>query len=138
MSAINKRFHTSGLAEIFEAADIISECSLDQAVCGKHFNRSIRCLTLIHALTNLTAKCHNENTTTRLFLDERGVQDLYICITEFDYDSFDLSYPTLRSLQSRMIASDGLVADFNTSHSDGESVVQSFFKEWMSNDSTVI
>ena len=64
MSAINKRFHASGLAEIFVAADIISECSVDKALCGEHFNRSIRCLTLIHSLVNLIviegSKCHNE------------------------------------------------------------------------------
>ena len=87
----------------------------------------------LHALANLTegAKCHKENTTTRPLLDERGVQDLDNCITEFDCDPFDLSNPTLRSLQSGMIAPDELVADFNAAHSNGESLVQSFFKEWM-------
>ena len=39
----------------------------------------------LHALANLTegAKCHKENTTTRVLLDQRGVQDLDNCITEF-------------------------------------------------------
>ena len=67
------------------------------------------------------------------------MQDLDNCITEFDCDPFNLSNPTLRSLQSGMIVSDELVADFNTVHSDGESLVQSFFKERMfSNDSHLI
>lgn len=87
----------------------------------------------LHALANLkeSSKGHKENTTARLFLDERGVQDLESCIKEFDCDPFDLTKPILRSLQSGMVASDELVADFDTAHSDGESLVQSFFKERM-------
>ena len=37
----------------------------------------------------------------------------------------------MRSLQSGLKASDELVADFNTAHHDGESLIQSFFKERM-------
>ena len=48
ISAINKRFQGSGLSEIVVAADIISEGSVDQALRGKHYNRSIRCLTLMY------------------------------------------------------------------------------------------
>lgn len=87
----------------------------------------------LHALANLTksSEGHRENSTTRLLLDERGVQDLDNCITEFDCDPFDLTQPILRSLQSGMVASDALVKDFDSAHEDGETLVQSFFKERM-------
>ena len=48
ISAINKRFQGSGLSEIVVAADIISEGSVDQALRGKHYNRSISCLKLMY------------------------------------------------------------------------------------------
>ena len=48
ISVINKRFQVAGLSEIVVAADIISEGSVDQALLGKHYNRSIRCLTLMY------------------------------------------------------------------------------------------
>ena len=48
ITAINKRFKGSGLSEILVAADIISEGSVDQALRGKHYKRSIRCLTLMY------------------------------------------------------------------------------------------
>ena len=48
ISAINKRFHGSGLSEIVVAADIISDGSVDQALRGKHYNRGIRCLSLMY------------------------------------------------------------------------------------------
>ena len=87
----------------------------------------------LHALADLTesSKGHKENTTARLLLDERGVQDLDNCITEFDCDPFDLSKPVLRSLQSGMIAPDELVQDFDSAHDDGEALVQTFFTERM-------
>ena len=87
----------------------------------------------LHALANLkeSSKGHKENTTARLLLDEHAVQNLENCIKEFDCDSFGLTKLTLRSLQSGMLASDELVADFEMAHSDGDSLVQSFFKEQM-------
>ena len=48
ISAINKRFQGSGLSEIVVATVIISEGSVDQALRGNHYNRSIRCLTLMY------------------------------------------------------------------------------------------
>ncbi len=92
-----------------------------------------RVRTSLHTLANLGeySKGHKENTTTRLMLDERGVQDLDDCIDEFDCDPFDLNKPTLRSLQSGLIASDDLIKDFDTAHKDGEALVQSFIKERM-------
>ena len=87
----------------------------------------------LHALANLreSFKGHKQNTMARLLLDEHVVQNLENCIKEFNCDPFDLTKPTLRSLQSGMLASDELVADFETAHSDGDSLIQSFFKEEM-------
>ena len=61
-----------------------------------------------------------ENFTSRLRTSEQAVQDLSSCINEFDCDPFDLTKPTLRSLQSGMIALEELVKDFETAHDDGE------------------
>ena len=74
-----------------------------------------------------TSSCHAENSTSRLRIDEQAMQDLSSCINEFDCDPFDLTKPTLRSLQSGMIASEELVEDFETAHDDGEALVKKFF-----------
>ena len=52
------------------------------------------------------------------------MQDLSGCINEFDCDPFDLTKPTLKFLQSGMIASEELVKDFETAHDDGEGLVK--------------
>ena len=52
------------------------------------------------------------------------MQDLSSCINEFNCDPFDLTKPTLKSLQSGMIASEELVKDFETAHDDGEGHVK--------------
>jgi hypothetical protein len=51
----------------------------------------------LYALANLrdSPNSHKENSTSRLILDEQGVQDLDSCITEFDCDPFDLTNPIL-------------------------------------------
>ena len=59
ISAINKRFQGSGLSEIIVAADIISEGSNDQALRGKHYSRSIRCLTLMYEVLMRRIVCHS-------------------------------------------------------------------------------
>ena len=74
-----------------------------------------------------TSSCHAENSTSRLRIDEQAMQDISSCINEFDCDPFDLTKPTLRSLQSGMIASEELVEDFETAHDDGEALVKKFF-----------
>ena len=90
----------------------------------------------LHALANLkdSSKDHRENCKKRLQRDEKGVQDLDKCMGEFDCDPFDETKPTLRSLQSGMLASDQLVVDFENAHKDGEVLVQSFFIERMFSD----
>ena len=78
-----------------------------------------------------TSRCHDENSTSRLRIDEQAVQDLSSCINEFDCGPFDHTIQTLRSLQSGMIASEELVKDFETAHDDGEAPVKKFFDERM-------
>ena len=55
-------------------------------------------------------------------------------MTEFASDPFDLGNTTLRSLQSGQVASEELVKDFETAHTDGEKIVQEFFKQRMFSD----
>ena len=50
MSAINKRFKGSGLAELLVAADEIAKGSVEQALKGKHYKRGVRCLKLVYEL----------------------------------------------------------------------------------------
>ena len=83
----------------------------------------------LHVIANMeeTFRCHAENSTSRLRIDEQAVQDLSSCINEFDCDPFDLTKPTLTSLQSGMIASEELVKDFETANDHGEAFVKKFF-----------
>ena len=87
----------------------------------------------LHVIANMeeTSRCHAENSTSRLRIDEQAMQDLSSCINEFDCDPFELTKPTLRSLQSGMITSEELVKDFETAHDDGEALVKKFFDERM-------
>ena len=47
----------------------------------------------LHVIANMeeTSRCHAENSTSRLRIDEQAVQDLSSCINEFDCDPFDLT-----------------------------------------------
>ena len=83
----------------------------------------------LHVIANMeeTSRCHAKNSTSRLMINEQAVKDLSSCINEFDCDSFDLTKPTLRSLQSEMIASEELVKDFKTANDHGEALVKKFF-----------
>ena len=87
----------------------------------------------LHVIANMeeTSRRHAENSTSRLRIGEQAMQDLSSCINEFDCDPFDLTKPTLRSLQSGMIASEEHVKDFETAHDDGEALVKKFFDEKM-------
>ena len=76
-----------------------------------------------------TFRCHAENSTSRLRIDEQAVQDLSSCINEFDCDLFDVTKPTLRSLQSGMIASEELFKELETAHDDREALMKKVFDE---------
>ena len=47
MYCIYKRFRVSGIADVFVSAGGIAEESVDQALCGKHYRRGVRCITLM-------------------------------------------------------------------------------------------
>ena len=65
-------------------------------------------------------RVHSENTSQRMKADEQAVQDIISCLTEFGSDPFDETKPSLRSLQSGVVASSLLVDDFESAQSDGE------------------
>ena len=46
--SIYKRFKGSGIDDVLVAAAVIVEGSVDQALCGKHFKRGVRCLRLFY------------------------------------------------------------------------------------------
>ena len=61
--------------------------------------------------------------------DEQVVQDIQACMTDFGADPFDTSLPTLRSLQSGVIASPELVHDFTTPLPDAQAQVEILLQE---------
>ena len=70
---------------------------------------------------------HKENTTTRLKLDELGVQDIDNCIIDFNCDPFDNENVRLRSLQSGEFASEDVEADLLSAPDDGNTKIYEFF-----------
>ena len=62
MSVIYKRFTGSVLSEILVAADVISDGSVGQALCGKHYKIGMRCLKLMYEtlLQRLIRHCQND------------------------------------------------------------------------------
>ena len=61
---------------------------------------------------------HVECQPARMKKDEQAVQDLQACMRDFEANPFDISLPTLRSLQSGLIASPELLHDFKTAIPD--------------------
>ena len=61
--------------------------------------------------------------------DEQVVQDIQACMKDFGADPFDTSLPTLRSLQSGIIASPELVHDFTTALPDAQAQVEILLQE---------
>ena len=72
---------------------------------------------------------HRENTVRRLKADEKDVQDLDQCLTEFECAPYDLSNKALRTLIAGQVASAELQSDFENAHSAGEELVNTFIKE---------
>ena len=62
-------------------------------------------------------------------VDEQLIQDLLLCVEEFDCNPFDAASPTLRTLQSAIPASQKLVQDLKTAFIDGERKLQKFLDE---------
>ena len=50
VSAINKRFKDSGLADILVAAGVIVRGSVTRALLGKHYKTGVRCLWLMYEM----------------------------------------------------------------------------------------
>ena len=65
--------------------------------------------------------------------DEQAIQDLQACMKAVDADPFDISSPTLRSLQSGLLASAELVDDLKTALPDGQVQVESLLQEQVFN-----
>ena len=78
--------------------------------------------TALHTMaqSNSSERHHSENTRTHLKLDEQAVQDINSCITEFECDPSDANNPSLRTLQSGVLASTVLLDDFESAHKAGE------------------
>lgn len=74
---------------------------------------------------------HVECQPARMKKDEQAVQDLQACMRDFEANPFDISLPTLRSLQSGLIASPKLLHDFKTAIPYGQAQVETFLQEWV-------
>ena len=61
--------------------------------------------------------------------NEQAVQDLQSCMTDFEAEPFDESNPTLRSLQSGLVASPELVQYFNMALQDGQTQAETILQE---------
>ena len=61
--------------------------------------------------------------------DEQAIQDLQACMTEFDADQIDKSKPTMRSLQSGLVASPELVKNFKVALTDGRTQAENLLQE---------
>ena len=90
ISAIHTRFKGSGISELLVAADIIAEGSVDQALRGKHYQRSLRCMKLLyealtrrvlqHARLNgllISPELHAQLDQLRSFQSEEEIKTLY-------------------------------------------------------------
>ena len=66
---------------------------------------------------------HADCAVAKIKQDEKAVQDISACFSEFKCDPFDMTNTQLQSLQSGLLASDELVADLETAKSDGKKKV---------------
>lgn len=83
------------------------------------------------AKSTKSKQIHSENTSQRMKVDEQAVQDITSCLIEFGSDPFDETKPSLRSLQSGVVASSLLVDDFESAHCDGERLFTTFCDDRM-------
>ncbi|KAK5851403.1 hypothetical protein PBY51_002200 [Eleginops maclovinus] len=72
---------------------------------------------------------HVECQPARMKKDEQAVKDLLACMKDFEAEPFDIFSPTLRSLQSGLVASPKLAHDLNTALPDGQAQVETFLQE---------
>ena len=72
---------------------------------------------------------HVECQQARMKKDEQAVHDLHTCMKDFDAEPFDIASPTLRSLQSGLVASPEFVHDVKTALPDGQAQVETLLQE---------
>ena len=65
----------------------------------------------------------------RMKKDEQAVQDLILCMNDFDADPFDESVPKLRSPQSSVIASPEVLEDLWNALQQGEKQSNNIFEK---------
>ena len=72
---------------------------------------------------------------TTVSKDEQAVQDLQICLEEWESNHWDLDNSVLRTLDSGKVASPKLQVDFESAKETGEALVTKFYEERvLSND----
>ena len=76
--------------------------------------KECKCFEQNHELAGLKSSLsdHRENTVRRLKGDEKAVQDLDQCLTDFECVPFDLSNKALRTLIAGQVDSAELQSDF--------------------------
>lgn len=72
---------------------------------------------------------HVECQPARMKKDEQAVQDIHACMKDFEAEPFNTSLPTLRSLQSGLVASPELVHDLKTALPDAQQQVKTLLQE---------
>ena len=85
----------------------------------------------MHSVANLkrSAGVHRENTSKRINLDERSIQDLDDCLIEFDCNPFSPSEKLRTLLHSGELASADLQNDFSSAYADGEKQFQDYLNK---------
>ena len=89
----------------------------------------------VKATVNQNLKCqrrhrkHVECQPARMKTDEKAVQDLQESTREFSADPFDISSPTLGSMQSGLVVSQECVNDLETALLDGQVQVETLLQE---------
>jgi hypothetical protein len=98
----------------------------------RNTNNIERIKSLVHRNTHtneLHQRLHAESQPARMKKDEQVVQDLIECMKDYKADPFDTSMPTLRSLQSALVASATLLHDFQTAFYVGIAQVEALLQE---------
>ena len=74
-------------------------------------------------------RTNKECQPARLMMDEEAVQDLLACLQDFNVDPFDTSNPTLRSLQSGIIAPQDVIDDTKAALPEARDQIGTLFEE---------
>lgn len=83
----------------------------------------------LHKAADLQARTydHAENSKSRITKDEKVVQDITTCIDEWNCNPWNTEAPKLRSLESGLIASPELIADFESANLDDEQQITEIY-----------